>query len=191
MSAKYFYTVKGVRQGPVTLDELKLLAAQQELRRSDQLWTEGMAAWQRAGLTPAIFEGLPPDLDPVVETITPPPTTHNGSNIMTVYVQVLKNYAVFDGRARRREYWTFFFANLAVLLVLSFIEGIFGGPGVMATLYNLAVMIPTIAVGVRRMHDTDRSGWWLLLPIANIVFLAEDSKPGSNRFGPNPKTATP
>lgn len=73
MSAKYYYTVKGKRQGPVTLDELKLLAVRAELRRSDSLWTEGMAAWQPAGLTTPIFEGLPPDFEPVERTMAPPP----------------------------------------------------------------------------------------------------------------------
>jgi hypothetical protein len=73
MSAKYFYTIKGKNQGSATLEELKSLAWQQELRRFDLLWAEGMAAWQPAGLTTEIFQGLPPDLIIVVESINPPP----------------------------------------------------------------------------------------------------------------------
>lgn len=73
MSAKYFYTVKGARQGPVAIGELRSLAERQELKRSDLLWTEGMAAWERASLTPGLFDGLPPDLESVQQTVTPPP----------------------------------------------------------------------------------------------------------------------
>ncbi|MNG31219.1 Inner membrane protein YhaH [compost metagenome] len=62
-----------------------------------------------------------------------------------------------------------------------------GTNGLISNLYALALLVPGIAVGVRRMHDTDRSGWWLLLPFVNIVFLCQDSTPGANRFGPNPK----
>lgn len=103
------------------------------------------------------------------------------------YLEALKNYAVFNGRATRREYWLFFMINMGVAFVVGFIDGFANTGGVLQGLYNLALLIPSIAVGVRRMHDTDRSGWWLLLPIVNIVFLAQDSQPGPNRFGANRK----
>ena len=73
MSAKYYYTVKRKRLGAVTIDELKSLAAREELKRSDLIWTEGMAVWQRACLTPGLFDGLPPDLEVVDQTGAPPP----------------------------------------------------------------------------------------------------------------------
>jgi len=103
------------------------------------------------------------------------------------YFEVLKKYAVFSGRARRKEYWMFFLVNILVAMVLGFIEGVAGTGAILSNLYSLALLIPGIAVGVRRMHDTDRSGWWLLLPIVNLIFLCQDSQPGPNRFGPNPK----
>jgi len=103
------------------------------------------------------------------------------------YLEALKNYAVFNGRATRREYWLFFLISMGVAFVMGFIDGFFETGGVLQGLYNLALLVPSIAVGVRRMHDTDRSGWWLLLPIVNLVFLAQDSQPGPNRFGPNRK----
>jgi hypothetical protein len=87
------------------------------------------------------------------------PAKINGEDI-NWYLEVLKKYAVFSGR---------------------------DGPGVLGKLYVLIVLIPSIAVGVRRMHDTDHSGWWLLLPIVNLVFLVQDSKQSDNRFGSNPK----
>jgi uncharacterized membrane protein YhaH (DUF805 family) len=110
------------------------------------------------------------------------------------YLEVLKKYAVFTGRARRTEYWMFVLFNLVIAIALAFIEGIVGGPGVLGGLYSLAVLIPSLAVGARRLHDTGRSGWWLLIGlvpvigiIVLIVFFATDSQPGTNQYGPNPK----
>ena len=77
---------------------------------------------------------------------------------MKWYLEVLKKYAVFNGRARRTEYWMFALFNLIIAFVLGIVEVIFGSPGVIGTLYTLAVIIPSIAVSVRRLHDTERSG---------------------------------
>jgi len=114
---------------------------------------------------------------------------------MNWYIEVLKKYAVFTGRARRKEYWMFFLVNLIIGLVLAIIEGMLGSPGILGLLYSLAVLIPAIAVGVRRLHDTNRSGWWLLIglipvigAIVLIIFFVQDSQPGDNEYGPNPKT---
>ncbi len=117
---------------------------------------------------------------------------------MRWYVEVLKKYGVFSGRSRRREYWFFVLFNFIFTFVLSFIDHVAGladsGYLTLAGLYALAVLVPAIAVGVRRLHDTDRSGWWLLIAfvpliglIVLIVFLVSDGQPGNNRFGPNPK----
>ena len=111
---------------------------------------------------------------------------------MNWYLEVLRKYAVFSGRARRKEYWMFFLFNLIITFVLGFIEGIVGiapeiDQSVLVTIYQLAVLIPSIAVGVRRMHDTDHSGWWLLVPIVNLVFAVSEGTRGDNRFGSDPK----
>jgi len=115
------------------------------------------------------------------------------------YVDVLRQYAVFSGRAQRAEYWMFFLFNLIIGFVLGFIEGLSGisgdsGMSILGTLYALAVFIPGLAVAVRRLHDTGRSGWWLLLvfipllgAIVLLVFFIMDSQPGTNEYGPNPK----
>lgn len=116
---------------------------------------------------------------------------------MNWYLEVLKKYAVFRGRARRMEYWMFFLFHVIISSTLSFIEGLLGGPGVIAILYGIAVLIPGIAVSVRRLHDTDRSGWWLLIAfipyfgaIVLLRFMLQNSVFGSNRYGANPKEAT-
>lgn len=95
----------------------------------------------------------------------------------------------------------FFLFNIIFALILGFIEGIAGiapqnDQSILGTLYMLAVLVPGIAVGVRRLHDTGRSGWWLLIAlvpllgaIVLLVFLVQDSQPGENQYGPNPKPA--
>lgn len=93
------------------------------------------------------------------------------------YIGALKKYAVFSGRATRKEYWMFVLYNFLVSFVLGLVDGIIGSEnGAVSTIYSLALFIPSIAVGVRRMHDTNRSGWWLLVPIANLVFLCQKSE---------------
>ena len=120
---------------------------------------------------------------------------------MEWYLLVLKRYAEFNGRSRRKEYWMFTLYNLVIYLVLyiagfvtllrSGISMVFFG---LAFLYALGVLVPSLAVAVRRLHDTGRTGWWLLIafvPVVGaiilLVFLAQDSAAGANRFGTNPK----
>jgi uncharacterized membrane protein YhaH (DUF805 family) len=121
---------------------------------------------------------------------------------MNWYLEVLRKYAVFGGRARRTEYWIFALVNAAVSMLLAFVDNAFGmtvayGVGTLSSLYGLAVLIPSLAVSVRRLHDTGRSGWWWLIglvPVIGIIvlliFAAQDSQPGTNKYGPNPKGAT-
>ncbi len=111
---------------------------------------------------------------------------------MHYYLSVLKKYAVFHGRARRAEYWYFFLFNVIIEIVLSIIEGLAGiAPeadlSILASIYQLAVLIPTIAAGVRRMHDVDKSGWYLLVPIYSLVLALTDGTKGNNKYGSDPK----
>jgi uncharacterized membrane protein YhaH (DUF805 family) len=112
---------------------------------------------------------------------------------MDWYLGVLKKYAVFEGRARRKEYWMFVLFNLIVSVVLS-ILGRFAGLIVLSWIYSLALFIPSLAVSIRRLHDTNRSGWWILITLIPIigaiillVFLVQDSDPQENQYGSNPK----
>lgn len=113
---------------------------------------------------------------------------------MNYYLDVLKKYAVFTGRARRKEYWMFFLFNVIISFVIGFIDGFIGTAGILAIVYALGTLLPGIGVAIRRLHDTDRSGWWLLISLVPIVgfivllvFLVSDSQPGENKYGPNPK----
>jgi len=120
------------------------------------------------------------------------------------YLKALKQYAVFSGRAQRKEYWLFFLFNLIIEIVLMFIDGTAGladtasGYGPLSGLYTLAVLLPGIAVSVRRLHDTTHSGWWLLIglvplvgAIVLLIFMVQDSEPYQNQYGPNPKQIVP
>ena len=122
---------------------------------------------------------------------------------MSWYLQALKKYAVFGGRSRRMEYWYFVLFNIIVSIVLGGIDGLLGtsgsyaGAGLLSGIYGLAILIPSLAVTVRRLHDIDRSGWWILIGLVPLigalvllVFALLDSTPGDNQYGPNPKGAT-
>lgn len=113
---------------------------------------------------------------------------------MEWYLAVLKNYAGFSGRARRQEYWMFVLFNAIISIVLMTLEGLLGLYGVLGGLYSLAVFIPSIAVSIRRLHDTGRSGWWMLIgfvpllgAIVLLIFFIQDSMQGSNQYGLSPK----
>lgn len=115
---------------------------------------------------------------------------------MEWFLLVLKKYAEFSGRARRKEYWMFILISMIIAFALGFIEGLLGSPGFIGIIYSLVILIPSIAVGVRRLHDTDRSGWWLLIGLIPIIgglvllyFLILDGTEGGNSYGPNPKLA--
>lgn len=118
---------------------------------------------------------------------------------MDWYLKVLKNYVGFSGRARRKEYWMFTLFNIIVAIVLMILDRAIGtmtdqGMGMLGMLYSLLILLPSLAVSVRRLHDTDRSGWWLLLALIPIlgglvllVFMVLEGTSGPNRFGPDPK----
>jgi uncharacterized membrane protein YhaH (DUF805 family) len=116
--------------------------------------------------------------------------------------EVLRKYATFEGRARRKEFWYFALFCLIAGVGLALIDVTLGtfspetGFGLLSGIFGLAVLIPNISVTVRRLHDTDRSGWWWwisLIPLIGgivlVVFMLLDSTPGANRYGPNPKGA--
>lgn len=110
---------------------------------------------------------------------------------------VFERYAVFEGRAGRAEYWWFFLANFLIGLVIQILAGVSDALVILSVIYSLALLIPGLAVAVRRLHDTNKSGWWLLIAlvplvgiIVLIVFLATDGDPGANQYG-NPDPGLP
>ena len=110
--------------------------------------------------------------------------------MMDWYLKVMANYAGFHGRARRKEYWMFALFNAImtffIALCASFLMGAETGRTI-ANLYILAIILPGIAVGVRRMHDTNHSGWFLIIPFYGFYLLCIDTVKGDNVYGADPK----
>jgi uncharacterized membrane protein YhaH (DUF805 family) len=109
------------------------------------------------------------------------------------YIDVLKKYAVFSGRARRKEYWQYTLFTCIALVALV-IVGAVVHTMIPYFVYLIAVIVPTLAVGVRRLHDTGKSGWFILLgfiPVVGglimLVFLCAAGERGMNAYGPDPK----
>ena len=91
-----------------------------------------------------------------------------------------RNYANFKGRAGRAEYWWWALFNVLITAIVS------GFSDNLSSAVSLALLLPSVAVAVRRMHDVNRRGWWVLVPIANLVFALTKSKPEQNQWGPPP-----
>ena len=123
---------------------------------------------------------------------------------MNWYLKVVRdNYANFSGRAQRVEYWMFVLINVVISVVLSIVEqtaGLTSEPdalgnaqGFLTPIYSLIVLIPSMAVTVRRLHDVGKSGWWILIALTCIgvipllIWYISEGTPGDNQYGPNPR----
>lgn len=118
---------------------------------------------------------------------------------MRWYIEGWKRYLDFSGRAQRAAYWYFVLFNVIISFVTNVLDAMLGtysatGTGILSVLYGLAVLIPSISVGARRLHDTGRSGWWLLIGLVPLIgwiilliWVVQDGEPAPNAYGPNPK----
>jgi len=118
---------------------------------------------------------------------------------MSYYVAVLKKYAVFSGRARRKEYWMFVLLNAIIGIIVMLLDNAIGigfsgtNYGPISMIYSLALFLPSLAVTIRRLHDLDKSGFWVLIELIPVVgaiwlfvMLCFRGTDGENRFGPDP-----
>lgn len=115
---------------------------------------------------------------------------------MDWYLKVIKNYVGFEGRARRTEFWMFVLFNVIFSVAATILDTIIGTYVMFSIIYSLAVFLPGLAVSIRRLHDTGRSGWWLLISLIPIIgaivliyFAVLEGTHGDNEFGPDPKAA--
>lgn len=121
---------------------------------------------------------------------------------MQYYLHVLRNFSSFSTRARRKEYWMFVLVNLGISIGLMALDNVFGltytgaSSGPLTSLYSLVVLVPSIAVAVRRLHDINKPGWWLLVafvPVLGALYLlylfCQEGTRGENEYGADPKGA--
>jgi len=114
---------------------------------------------------------------------------------MNHYLNVIKKYAVFDGRSSRDEFWYFILFNFLIAFGLGIVEAILqlspnGDVSILGSIYQLFILVPSVAVGIRRMHDVNKSGWYYLIPVYNLVLTVSEGTEGANRYGYNPNSST-
>ncbi|WP_171112657.1 MULTISPECIES: DUF805 domain-containing protein [Streptomyces] len=112
------------------------------------------------------------------------------------FVEVVKKYAVFSGRARRKEYWMYTLFYMIIAIVLAIVDATVLGSQILSLILAVGLLLPSLGVTVRRLHDTGRTGWWILIGIVPLVgsivllvFLCLDGETGANKYGENPKFA--
>lgn len=113
---------------------------------------------------------------------------------MEFFLRAYKNYANFQGRDTRQQYWMFYLFYMIASIILNILDGIIGTDGLLAGVFAFASLVPAIAIATRRLHDIGKSGWWqliILIPLIGaivlIVFLAKQGMMGDNQFGNDPR----
>ena len=198
-TAQWHYAEGGATKGPFSAEQMAALIQNGTIAAQTQVWSPTMAAWAPLSQSPLAgqvpFGGSSP-----ARPGMPPPASiganaGTGANALAAAVRTSFNkYATFEGRAARPEFWFFVLFNVLVGVALSVVDAIlFGmanGVSPLNSLYSLAVLIPSLAVGARRLHDIDRSGWWqliVLVPLVGfvviLVFWCKRGTQGHNRFG--------
>ena len=204
MNEFYYLDDQNETQGPVSLNDLISLMEAGRIQSTTLVARSGDAAW--LPLTTVIAAsngaGVPP-----TTVIAANGGYHDGMGLWDIFkLTMTKNFAEFSGRATRREYWMFQLAGILFWFVFSFAVVILSGvlslideslvivAMFLSYLYPLAILIPSLRILVRRLHDTGRSGWMILLglipfvgPIVLFIFTLLDSQPGTNAYGPSLK----
>lgn len=205
----FYYVSEGQQQGPVSTQELLNLARYGKISGNTLIWRQGYAQWIPLKESELDLSFLPPPITPSKAVVTLPQiktvqteefSMKNNSeptqkNIFSnYYLGTLAKYATFSGRASRQEYWFFTLFNLLISFSLGLIDALLQTGEIFSSLYSLAVLLPSLAVACRRLHDIGRTGWWLLLAlipllgwIILIIFHCLDSEAGTNQYGENPK----
>lgn len=120
-------------------------------------------------------------------TLLPAGRRGAGADSGNAYITALKKYAVFSGRARWKEYWSFVVTNLLIVIAINIVDAFYGFTGSLSMVYSLVMLVPAVAAGFRRLHDTGHSGLWLFVPFVGMVLLLLKGQAGCNRFGPDPR----
>ena len=198
-SAQWHYAEGSATKGPFSVEQMAALVQNGTITAQTQVWSPTMAAWAALSQSPLAGQ-VPLSGGNRAGAGMPPPSfaaspSGIGANAFAAAVRTCFNkYATFQGRAARPEFWFFVLFNVLVGAALSVVDavlfGMANGVSPLSSLYSLAAFIPGLAVGARRLHDIDRSGWWqliVLVPLVGLVvlliFLCKRGTPGHNRFG--------
>ena len=210
----WYYARDNKEQGPIGEAQLVALVSEGVIGPKTLVWTDGMADWQDAGavlpghLRPAEWGGTvstapppPPRQTQMPTTAQPAPggytyaATAHPTDFAGSVKAVFSKFATFTGRARRPEFWWFSLFSFVSNIAISFVEfvalGYWGEYSFISTLYSFALLIPSLAVGARRLHDIGKSGWWQLIAlipligwIILIIWFAKKGDEGANAYGP-------
>jgi uncharacterized membrane protein YhaH (DUF805 family) len=187
-AGQWHYTDQGGQKGPFSVEQMAALARAGTLRGDTMVWSAGMAGWVPLAQSPLAGQlGVPPS----------PPGASSPADPNAFWGAVracMAKYAGFTGRARRPEFWWFMLFGVLGGLATGTVDVVLFGLGTevspINSLFSLALLLPSLAVGVRRLHDTGRTGWWQLihlLPVVGqivlIVFWCQRGPDGPNRFG--------
>lgn len=119
--------------------------------------------------------------------ITATRPVNSDNNAFFYFIDAWKNSFNYKGRLRRSAFWFYILFYFIFYIVISIVDAVLNAGGALVAIYTIASIFPNISTGIRRMHDIGRSGWWILLPIVNLIFFVQDSKPEINEYGPSPK----
>lgn len=197
MSKDWYYAIEGTSQGPVTQADFDQLVAAGTVRSDTLVWQEGMEDWlpyARAG-SAEDAASMPPRA-PIGDSHDPARSDAN------TFVGALKDgfarYVDFKTRSTRSQYWWFTLWSIIFSVITGILDGFLGmgDSGPIGMIVSLVMFVPSIAVGIRRLHDIGRTGWWMLLVfvpllgwIVLIVFYCQKSQIGPNNWGPEPRQA--
>lgn len=201
VNKEWHYSIGGNNQGPLSNEQMRALAAAGTINGETLVWASPMSEWlplartelARAPAAQPAFAPRPANLPPGMAAAAT--ATDGPSDFMGAVRTCLSKYATFTGRAARPEFWWFYLFSMIVIVVATVIdtailaEGL-GGVPILSTLAVIALFLPQIGALVRRLHDTDRSGWnyfFIFIPLVGvillIVWLCKPGTPGTNRFG--------
>jgi uncharacterized membrane protein YhaH (DUF805 family) len=180
---EWWYADDTQKFGPYTLQQVQAFIAAGTVKVSTLVWRPGLAGWVKVQQCGELFAEVSP---PSVET----DEARNWYDFYW-YWDVLRRWQQFNGRSSRKAYWLFVLQNTIISFGIGVVSGLIelgSGPNPMigfslGTLYNLLILIPSFAVATRRLHDTGRSGWWILVPVVSFVFLCFKSQEGDNEYG--------
>jgi uncharacterized membrane protein YhaH (DUF805 family) len=175
--------------GPISADDVRGRLSRGEIGLTTHVWREGMPDWVSLGSTELVGAAPPVAGSPPVPSGAPVavPTAHAPASVFDYYMHAFKCYATFSGRARRSEYWYFVLFNFIAQIILGVVGTLSHFP-FFSAIYSIGVLVPNLAVSARRLHDSDKSGWFILIPLYNLYLLCRGGTIGTNRFGDDPVT---